>query len=81
MHWFSMLCFRLHVFHIPVICIELRDYIPLIYIELQDYIPAIYIDLLEKAYIVFRLPSLNRNLRTEIKKSRKIFFFDNCFCK
>jgi predicted AAA+ superfamily ATPase len=36
-----------------------------------------YIDLLEKAYIVFRLPSLNRNLRTEIKKSRKIYFFDN----
>lgn len=36
-----------------------------------------YIDLLEKAYIVFRLPSLNRNLRNEIKKSRKIYFYDN----
>jgi predicted AAA+ superfamily ATPase len=36
-----------------------------------------YIDLLEKAYIIFRLPSLNRNLRNEIKKSRKIYFFDN----
>ncbi len=36
-----------------------------------------YIDLLEKAYIVFRLPSLSRNLRNEIKKSRKIYFYDN----
>lgn len=36
-----------------------------------------YIDLLEKAYIIFRLPSLNRNLRNEIKKSRKIYFYDN----
>lgn len=36
-----------------------------------------YIDLLEKAYIIFRLPSLSRNLRNEIKKSRKIYFFDN----
>ncbi len=36
-----------------------------------------YIDLLEKAFIVFRLQSLSRNLRNEIKKSRKIYFFDN----
>lgn len=36
-----------------------------------------YIDLLEKAYIVFRLPALSRNLRNEIKKSRKIYFYDN----
>ena len=35
-----------------------------------------YIDLLEKAYIIFRLPSLSRNERNEIKKSRKIYFFD-----
>ena len=35
-----------------------------------------YLDLLEKAYIVFKLPSLNRNVRNEIKKSRKIYFFD-----
>ncbi|RMF57781.1 MAG: ATP-binding protein [Calditrichaeota bacterium] len=36
-----------------------------------------YIDLLEKAFIVFRLQSLSGNLRNEIKKSRKIYFYDN----
>lgn len=38
---------------------------------------AKYIDLLEQAFIVFRLPSLNRNRRNEIKNSRKIYFWDN----
>ncbi len=36
-----------------------------------------YIDLLEKSWIVFSLPSLNRNVRNEIKKGRKIYFYDN----
>ncbi|MEI6900800.1 MAG: ATP-binding protein [Bacteroidota bacterium] len=36
-----------------------------------------YIDLLEKAFVVFTLPSFSRNLRTELRKSRKIYFFDN----
>lgn len=36
-----------------------------------------YIDLLEKCFIVFRLQAFNRNLRNELKKSRKIFFYDN----
>lgn len=36
-----------------------------------------YIDLLEKAFIIFRLGSLSRNLRNELKKSRKIYFYDN----
>lgn len=36
-----------------------------------------YIDLLEKTFIVFRLPAFSRNLRTELKKSRKIYFYDN----
>lgn len=36
-----------------------------------------YIDLLEKTYIIFRLEGLNRNVRNEIKKGRKIYFFDN----
>ena len=36
-----------------------------------------YIDLLEKAFIVFRLSSLSRNLRNELKNSRKIYFYDN----
>lgn len=35
-----------------------------------------YIDLLEKSYIVFRLPAFSRNQRNEIMKSRKIYFFD-----
>lgn len=36
-----------------------------------------YIDLLEKAYIVFRIPGFNRNVRNEIKRNRKIYFYDN----
>lgn len=35
-----------------------------------------YIDLLEKCYVVFRLNSFSRNLRNELKKSRKIYFWD-----
>jgi len=35
-----------------------------------------YIDLLEKAFVIFRLRSFSRNLRTELKKSRKIYFYD-----
>jgi predicted AAA+ superfamily ATPase len=35
-----------------------------------------YIDLLEKAYVVFVLPALNRNVRNEIKKGKKIYFYD-----
>ena len=36
-----------------------------------------YIELPEKTFVVFRLPSFSRNLRNELKKSRKIFFYDN----
>lgn len=36
-----------------------------------------YIDLLEKAYIIFRLPAFSRNVRNEIKKGKKIYFCDN----
>ena len=36
-----------------------------------------YIDLLEKAFIIFRLSALSRNLRNEIKRGRKIYFYDN----
>ncbi|RCR66928.1 ATP-binding protein [Larkinella punicea] len=35
-----------------------------------------YIDLLEKTYVVFRLPALNRNVRNEIKKGKKVYFYD-----
>lgn len=36
-----------------------------------------YIDLLEKCYVIFRLSALNRNVRTELKKSKKVYFYDN----
>jgi uncharacterized protein len=36
-----------------------------------------YIDLLEKTFVIFRLPSFSRNIRNEIKSSRKIYFWDN----
>lgn len=36
-----------------------------------------YIQLLERAFIIFRLKSFNRNARNEIKKGRKIYFYDN----
>ena len=36
-----------------------------------------YIDLLEKCYVIFRLSAYSRNLRTEIKRGRKIYFYDN----
>ena len=36
-----------------------------------------YIDLLEKSFVIFRLPSFSRNIRTELKKSKKFYFYDN----
>ena len=36
-----------------------------------------YIDMLEKAFIVFRLPAFSKNLRNEIKKNKKVYFYDN----
>ncbi len=35
-----------------------------------------YMDLLQKAFILFQLPSFNRNLRNELKKSKKVYFYD-----
>lgn len=35
-----------------------------------------YIDLLEKGYVIFKLPSFSRNLRNEIKRNQKIYFYD-----
>ena len=35
-----------------------------------------YIDLLEKAFVLFRLPALSRNVRNEIKKGKKVYFYD-----
>ena len=38
---------------------------------------ASYISILEQAYIIFRLGTFSRNLRNELKNSRKIYFYDN----
>jgi len=35
-----------------------------------------YIDILEKSYVIFRLPSFQRNIKNELSKSRKIYFYD-----
>ena len=35
-----------------------------------------YIDLLEQTFVIFRLPALNRNVRNEIKKGKKVYFYD-----
>jgi predicted AAA+ superfamily ATPase len=36
-----------------------------------------YITVLEQTFVVFRLGSYARNLRNELKTSRKVYFFDN----
>ncbi len=36
-----------------------------------------YIYLLEKSFVIFRLQAFSRNLRNEIKKGKKIYFYDN----
>jgi uncharacterized protein len=33
--------------------------------------------LLERAFIIFRLGPFSRNLRSELKRTRKIYFYDN----
>lgn len=35
-----------------------------------------YLDLLEKAFVIFKLPAFSKNLRKEINKSQKIYFYD-----
>ncbi len=36
-----------------------------------------YIDIMEKAFIIFKLPAFSGNTRSEIKKGKKIYFYDN----
>ena len=36
-----------------------------------------YIEILEKGYVTFRLGSYSNNIRNELKKSKKIYFYDN----
>lgn len=35
-----------------------------------------YVDLLEKCFVLYRLNGLSRNLRNELKKNKKIYFYD-----
>lgn len=35
-----------------------------------------YLDLLEKAFVIYRLPGLSRNLRSEITRKSKYYFYD-----
>ncbi len=35
-----------------------------------------YIDLLEKAFVVFMVPAYSKNVRNEIRKGKKIYFYD-----
>ncbi|GAA4465668.1 ATP-binding protein [Nibrella saemangeumensis] len=36
-----------------------------------------YITLLEQSYVLFQVGALSRNLRNELKKSKKVYFYDN----
>ena len=36
-----------------------------------------YIDLLEKAFVIFTLTAYSGNVRNEIKKNKKVYFYDN----
>jgi uncharacterized protein len=45
---------------------------------LGETVPTIqrYLELLEKAFVIFRLRSFSRNLRKEIAKGQKVYFYD-----
>ncbi len=45
-------------------------------VELDKETVEKYIGLLEQAFIVFRLPAFSRNHRKELKRGRKIYFYD-----
>lgn len=45
-------------------------------LELNRMTVGRYIDLLEKSYIIFRLSGFSRNLRKEVTKMDKIYFYD-----
>ncbi|MBU2554900.1 MAG: ATP-binding protein [Bacteroidetes bacterium] len=35
-----------------------------------------YLDLLERTYVIYKLPALSRNMRNELKKGKKYYFYD-----
>lgn len=45
-------------------------------LEMSKATVASYIDLLEQSYVIFRLKGFSRNLRKEVVKQDKIFFWD-----
>lgn len=36
-----------------------------------------YLDILEKMFVIYKLPAFSRNLRNELKKGKKYYFYDN----
>ncbi len=46
-------------------------------LEMDNQTVEKYIQLLEQTFIIFRLPAFSRNHRKELKRGRKIYFFDN----
>ena len=46
-------------------------------LEMSHETVSHYIDLLEKGFVVFRLSGFSRNLRKEVNKMGKIYFYDN----
>lgn len=46
-------------------------------LELDNQTVEKYIQLLEQTFIIFRLPAFSRNHRKELKRGRKIYFYDN----
>ena len=46
-------------------------------VELDKNTVEKYITLLEQTQVIFRLSSLSRNMRNELKNSKKIYFYDN----
>ena len=45
-------------------------------LEINKETVSRYIDLLEKSFVIFRLSGFNRNLRKEVSKMDKIYFYD-----
>jgi uncharacterized protein len=46
-------------------------------LEMNNQTVEKYIQLLEQTFIIFRLPAFSRNHRKELKRGRKVYFFDN----
>jgi len=46
-------------------------------IELDNATVEKYIQLLEQCYVIFRLNAFSRNVRKELKRGRKVYFYDN----